>query len=294
MLAGPSISIGLPVFNGEEHLSQAVDSLLSQTFTDFELIISDNGSTDRTQEICRSYAANDQRIKYFRSEKNNGAIWNFNRVFELSSADFFMWAAHDDYWDPLYLSASFELIRYSGALVLASSACICVDSQTGEMILKYFGIDTVGLRPADRFRRYKKALHDPATNVNAMFYGIYRRVILQQFMPLKMVMAVDHLLLAALSLSGEFGIVAKDLMVKRYGGASLDVQKVARALQISNSFVFRYPQLFREINLQQIIFQTDRLKWFEKAEVSFWSWCNFIYCAFLNRTKLVYQKVVGG
>ena len=80
----PRLSIGLPVYNGERYLAEAFDCFLAQTFQDFEIIVCDNASTDRTAEICRSFAQRDPRIRYYRNEKNLGAIPNFNRVFELS------------------------------------------------------------------------------------------------------------------------------------------------------------------------------------------------------------------
>src|SRR3989442_1198286 len=96
----PLVSIGLPIYNGERYLRQALDSLLSQAYENFELIVSDNASDDATPEICAAYAARDARIKYFRAPTNMGAVWNFNRVFELAGGEFFMWAAHDDLWHP--------------------------------------------------------------------------------------------------------------------------------------------------------------------------------------------------
>lgn len=92
----PRVSIGLPVYNAENFLALSLDSLLSQTFEDLEIVVSDNGSTDRTPEICREFAARDSRVRYFHSEENHGAAWNFNRVFELARGEFFKWAAHDD------------------------------------------------------------------------------------------------------------------------------------------------------------------------------------------------------
>ena len=83
--AKPRVSIGLPVFNAERYLAEALDSFLNQTFTDFELIISDNASTDQTQTICRDYMARDQRIRYFRNEKNQGSIYNHNRVLAMDN-----------------------------------------------------------------------------------------------------------------------------------------------------------------------------------------------------------------
>ncbi len=92
----PPVSIGLPVFNGERDLVACLDSLLAQTFKDFELIISDNASTDRSNEICRAYASLDSRILYFRQSKNFGGLKNFRFVFERSRSEFFLWLGCDD------------------------------------------------------------------------------------------------------------------------------------------------------------------------------------------------------
>src|SRR5688572_7662493 len=114
----PKVSIGLPVYNGENYLSQALDSLLGQTYSDFELIISDNGSTDRTQEICRAYAIKDRRVRYFRSATNRGAAWNFNNVFALSSGKYFKWAAHDDICAPEFLERCLEVLECDPGIVV--------------------------------------------------------------------------------------------------------------------------------------------------------------------------------
>ena len=95
-LSDPLVSIGMPVYNAERHLREAIEALLAQDHSNIELIISDNASTDGTGEICRDYARRDSRVLYSRSELNFGAVWNFNRVFELAQGSYFMWAAHDD------------------------------------------------------------------------------------------------------------------------------------------------------------------------------------------------------
>jgi glycosyltransferase involved in cell wall biosynthesis len=95
-MSKPRVSIGLPVYNGERYLSVAVDSVLRQDYEDFELIISDNASTDRTAEICREYASSDRRIRYYRNDVNVGAIPNFNRVFALARGPLFKWLTYDD------------------------------------------------------------------------------------------------------------------------------------------------------------------------------------------------------
>ena len=97
------VTIGIPVYNGEDFLEKAVDSLLSQTYEDFELIISDNASTDRTEEICRRYAAQDPRVKYVRNTENLGAAKNYNQLVDMAKGEYFKWAAHDDICLPIII-----------------------------------------------------------------------------------------------------------------------------------------------------------------------------------------------
>jgi glycosyltransferase involved in cell wall biosynthesis len=99
----PLVSIGMPVYNGEKFIREALDSLLAQTFTDFELIISDNASTDNTEAICLEYAAKDARIRYVRQPENRGVLFNFQFVLDEARGEYFMWSAHDDAWDNRWL-----------------------------------------------------------------------------------------------------------------------------------------------------------------------------------------------
>lgn len=113
------VSIGLPVYNGEQYLVKALDSLLAQTFTDFEIIISDNASTDRTSEICAAYRERDPRIRYYRNEQNIGAAPNFNRTFELATGTYFKWAAADDMLAPTFLEKCVAVLDADTSVVVA-------------------------------------------------------------------------------------------------------------------------------------------------------------------------------
>src|ERR1700761_38911 len=108
MNSKPLLSIGLFVYNGERYIREAIDSFLSQTFTDFELIISDNASTDATEQICLDYAAKDSRVRYSRNPRNMGAGWNVRRVAELATGKYFRWAACDDRCEPDLLRTCVE------------------------------------------------------------------------------------------------------------------------------------------------------------------------------------------
>src|SRR5947207_10432807 len=114
----PKVSIGLPVFNGEKFLAGALNGLLQQEFEDFELIISDNASTDSTEAICRDFATKDRRIRYQRNKTNIGASGNYNRVFELARGDFFKWASHDDECHPSLVRRCLETFDDAPALAV--------------------------------------------------------------------------------------------------------------------------------------------------------------------------------
>lgn len=101
----------MPVYNGEKYIRDALDSLVNQTFTNFELIISDNASTDSTEKICREYMSVDNRISYFRQEKNQGALFNFRFVLEHANSNLFMWAAYDDLWAKNFLQDAKYLLE---------------------------------------------------------------------------------------------------------------------------------------------------------------------------------------
>jgi len=109
--ARPAVTVGMPVCNGERFLRQALDCWMAQDFTNYRLIISDDASTDSTPQICRVYAARDHRIRYLRSDRNQGAVWNFNYLYSLADTEFFAWAAQDDYWEPTFLRKCVELLR---------------------------------------------------------------------------------------------------------------------------------------------------------------------------------------
>ena len=125
----PRASIGIPVFNGENFLEQTILSVLEQSFTDFELIISDNGSSDRTEEICRYYASRDPRVRYFRQEVNRGAAWNHNFVFERSAGEYFKWQCHDDLCEPTFVEKCVAVLDREPSIVLCYSQFARIDEQ---------------------------------------------------------------------------------------------------------------------------------------------------------------------
>jgi glycosyltransferase involved in cell wall biosynthesis len=131
MSGPPLVSIGLPVYNGEAFLGRALDTLLAQKMGDFEVVISDNASTDATEEICRSYEAVDQRIRYVRQERNRGAAWNFTHVFDLADpgARYVKWAAADDEHAPEFLDETVAMLEADPTAALAHTGTADIDAE---------------------------------------------------------------------------------------------------------------------------------------------------------------------
>ena len=127
--SSPTVSIGMPVYNGEKYLRQAISSILNQTYPDFELIISDNASTDETRQICLQYAARDRRIRYQCNPQNIGAAKNFNLVFKLASGKYFKWMAHDDTVTSDFLSKCVDILEQNLQVVLCHTRVRIIDAE---------------------------------------------------------------------------------------------------------------------------------------------------------------------
>jgi glycosyltransferase involved in cell wall biosynthesis len=148
----PKVSIAVPVFNCEKYVGQALESLLAQTFGDFELVISDNASTDGTEEICRRFAAEDRRVRYVRRPTNIGGPANFSYSFSLCSGKYHKWSTADDYWHPVFLQEAVDVLDANPDVVLCYPMTRLVDAQ-GSPISDYQ--DTLNLAddsPRVRFR----------------------------------------------------------------------------------------------------------------------------------------------
>src|SRR5271165_1021655 len=169
----PRVSIGMPLYNCEKYVAEAIESHLRQTYTDFELIITDNASTDRSEEICRAYAAKDPRIKYHRNKENVGAGGNFRMCFELAQAEYFRWTPSDDVVGPELLELCVEVLARDPSVLLAYPQTRLIDG-TGRIIQDYDeNLQLVQERPSARF---KEALH--RLRLCNVQYGLIRREIL--------------------------------------------------------------------------------------------------------------------
>ncbi len=265
----------MPVFNGGGHLDRAIEALLLQTYPDFELLISDNASTDETEDISRTFAARDGRIRYERQPVNIGPVANFNRVLERASGEYFMWAAHDDLWDPTYLERCINAFGTAADVVATAACASVVDSPTGRQIARDSGFSTIGLSPAARFRRYKRTIHN-GQHYGAILYGLFRRHRLLRAGPLTNTIAWDHVLIARLCFLGTICTVPETLFYKTWGGASSSYEKMAAVMGIRDRTAIAVPMFWRELALQRAIFETDSLTRPEKVVLAAWSWANYL------------------
>jgi glycosyltransferase involved in cell wall biosynthesis len=205
----PRVSVGLPVHNGENFLEEAIESILNQTFEDFELIISDNASIDATEAICRVYAKRDERIRYHRNRKNVGAAPNFNFVVARSTGEYFKWAAHDDVCRPDFLRRCVEVLDDDPSVVLCHPKATRIDA---EGRIKKQWASRPELSAAAPHRRFREALTPQET---LPIWGGIRGDILKGTALIGGYPASDRPLLAELSLHGRFHEIPEVLFLHR-------------------------------------------------------------------------------
>jgi glycosyltransferase involved in cell wall biosynthesis len=202
--------VGLPVYNGESFLGRAIDTLLAQTYRDFELIIVDNASTDRTGAICQAYAENDPRVHYWRNARNLGAMRNFRRAFELSHGELFKWAAHDDEHEHEFLERCVAALDADPGLVLAYSQTRDIDAGGATLGIGSTGLDTNDEEVVRRFRSLVRRNYHcvPA-------FGVARAAVLRRTRLLQSYADCDRVLLAEIGLAGRIVELPEPLFVRR-------------------------------------------------------------------------------
>jgi glycosyltransferase involved in cell wall biosynthesis len=205
------VSIGVPVYNGETGIARALDGLLRQDYANLEIVISDNGSSDRTPDICREYAARDGRIRYHRSDENHGSSWNFNRVLDLSTGEYFMWAAHDDLREPSFVSACVaRLDAEPDAVLCQARTAMFVDGRRELLCTAHLG-SFHGI--SDLVGRYRETLSRfPAT----AFYGVYRAAAVRKTRVFQQQIATDVAFIQELSIHGRF-VEVPELLFHYFG-----------------------------------------------------------------------------
>ena len=210
MTTVPLVSIGMPVYNGEEYLRGALDSLIEQDYPNLEIIISDDVSTDGTSAICLEYAARDNRVIYHRGTENLRAYRNFNYVFERARGEFFMWAAQDDLWHPSFVSKCVDALRSEPEAVLCHSEGQPI-SPTGEPI----GSPHVGyVNEEPEFRaRWRRMM--TFWGISEAIYGLMRREVAARTRLMRLFLGADLIFLSEMAIHGRIIQVPETLFWKR-------------------------------------------------------------------------------
>jgi glycosyltransferase involved in cell wall biosynthesis len=207
--------VGLPVFNGEDYIAEAIRSVLGQTLSDLELIIQDNASTDRTGDICRQFQAQDRRVRYFRNPRNLGAAPNYNLAYNLARGRYFKWLAHDDRMEPRYLEATTGALETRPDAVLCNTVVRYIGAE-GE----YIGLYDSGLARADaaspsaRFASLVLSSHSCVD-----FFGVLRRSAMKRSLLHGSFHGADRAFLAQMALRGAFVQLPEPLVeMREHGG----------------------------------------------------------------------------
>lgn len=214
-----TLTIGMPVYNGEPFLHEAIDSLLNQTYRDFDLVISDNASTDGTEAICREYARNDPRVKYLRADVNGGAAWNFNHVFDVATGTLFKWAAADDIHEPEHVAKCVAALEAHPDAVVAYTKSVFID-EAGTRQQEYDpGWD---LRSDNAYERIRAVILRGGHWVNAdPLAGVMRTDALRRTRLMPKYQGGDKRPIGELSILGKIVEVPEHLLLRRrHQGAS--------------------------------------------------------------------------
>lgn len=218
----PLVTVGVPVYNGERYLEEALRSILAQESVDLEVIVSDNGSTDRTGELCASIAAGDNRVRYLRNASNVGAAANYNRLVDLARGDYFKWSAHDDVLAPTMLRDCVAGLERDERAVLCYPHALAIDESGAN--IEPETADEIEARSDTAHERLREYLasswHNPRCTA---ILGVIRTAVLRRTRLIGSYASSDKILLAELALQGTF-IRAPGMLLKRrrHGDSSLN------------------------------------------------------------------------
>jgi glycosyltransferase involved in cell wall biosynthesis len=209
MNRAPRLTIGLPVYNGENFLSQAIEALLGQSFDDFELVISDNASFDGTADICKQYEKQDSRVRYFRQSRNIGLSPNHNFTLDVARGELFKWAAHDDLYARDLLKLCVEALDEYPNVVLANSWTARIDSDAKVVKVERYPLKTGSPTASERFR---STLFDNGGDDDG---GVIRTDVLRRIAPQGSYHHADRTAVSELVLHGPFYHVPQWLFFRR-------------------------------------------------------------------------------
>lgn len=274
----PRVSIGMPVFNRQRYVAAAIEAHLNQTYPGFELIITDNASTDRTSEICRAYAVKDQRVKYFLNPSNLGATENYRRCFELAKGEFFRWAPSDDLISPNFLERAVQVLDEEPTVFVAYGRTRLIDADgvvTGDFEER---LHLMQDRPSERWIAVSRNLR-----LGNLHYGLNRAEWFRKTGLLRNYLGGDLPLIAEMSLCGKFYEIPDAFFYRRMHADASSAQKDEKAVMAffdpgKRSELFLYNWVHLGANLKSVsraaiplseklsiyVFESKRVFWSRK------------------------------
>jgi glycosyltransferase involved in cell wall biosynthesis len=280
----PLISIGLPTYNRAATLGRAIESVLDQDYQNFELLISDNASTDDTEAICLRAAQDDKRVKYLRQQNNQGLVANFREALRHSGGEFFMWLADDDWLEPDHLSRCMSVF-----LAEPQHSLVCGNGryfQNGAFIFDEEELNLSQDSGTERVLSYYRRV-----GMNGVFFGLMRRDLISK-LPFENKLGADWLLTAQVAFSGKVRVLTDLHLNRSVEGASQDLTRLAMNMGF-RGFRARYPHLniaasvFKDVLWKSPVYRSlstlERLKLAAKSSAAI---CNR-YVVLVWRKKLL-------
>ena len=256
----PLVSIGVPVFNGQNNIEKGLYSVLNQTYHNILVLISDNASTDDTREICERICGEDERVSYVRQPVNVGPTANFNAVLDLARGDYFMWLGHDDWLSERYIEECVETLEENPDISLACGEAVYY--QGGDEPHRGVVMQLPQESPRERVAAYYNLVAE-----NGTFYGLMRRDQLAN-RKIRNIMGGDWLVVASMAFLGKIVTLPSISVNRALGGSTVSYTKIANTLGVSK-FQAVFPHAvtafsaFREIAWRDPVYslkRTDRVR----------------------------------
>ena len=230
----PKVAICVPIFNGENFLRQALETIAEQTFKDFEVFLCDNASTDGTAAICREFVERDPRFRYFPSDVNRGASWNYNRGIEMCQSPYLIWAAHDDRWRPQLLEKCVEAMEREPEIGLCYPRSVFIDEQNKELWHFDARLHLRDPDPVKRFTAFVRRYAEPDFCNPA--FGLFRMSVLRHVPAVAPYPGSDMVMLSEMALNSQVHEVP-DVLFERRDHPKRSIRASATSKDVADWFL---------------------------------------------------------
>ncbi|MEM7293034.1 MAG: glycosyltransferase [Pseudomonadota bacterium] len=294
-MSTPLVSIGMPVYNGEEFLAESLETLLGQTYKNLEIVVSDNASTDRTAEICQDFADRDQRIKYYCAEENRGSNWNFSQAFRLSTGDYFKWAASDDLCTSDFVERCLVILEGDATVVCCHSRTQTIDEH-GNLIEGLSDPTDAGWSQRSRQRRpdgsslevhlrFRDVLMVSGWGVRCA--GVFRSAALAQTGLMRSFYGSEKLMMAELCMHGRFYDIEEALFSQRIHSSSISGVQASNRRSVHTPLTMQFVE-YAKIPGKSSLPYSERLRcyaWLAVYLLQYKKWLKLLRDRFLSSTE---------